>query len=374
MKLIDFEKQISQGKISYPAYIFSGPEDFLKLRTFEKLIKKFVPDKDRSDNIVKIDCNAREAENADQLIYSFAFNSSPRFFLFNDFQNLKKRKPLLERIFENGIPNDTFLIFNTSNKKVAQEIKTRLKQQNEQIDFWRPFENQLPLWVKKEANELGGKIQPEAIDLLIELAGSELSILFQELKKLVIASGNTPITREKIKESVRYLRNDSVFDFLQHFGNRRLKSCLRILESLCLSGEPPQKIWFLLVRQLRDFRLFHELTIDRPDIFNEIKSHLQEYRQIHDKTDFKSNQKKKSIVSEIQKISGSLPPSLLASTGYSNPVNIKQLYMALNFDYTELVKAWPRLIDMDLHLKSGAPDAKNALQTFVTRMLRSQTN
>ena len=371
MKLIDFEKQISQGKISYPAYIFSGPENFLKLRTFEKLVKKFVPDKDRSDNIFKIDCNAKEAENADNLIYSFAFNSSPRFFLFNDFQSLKKRKPLLEKIFENGIPEDTFLIFNTNNKRVAQEIATKLKQQNERIEFWRPFENQLPLWVKKEANELGGKIKPEAIDLLIELTGSELSILFQELKKLVIASGNSSITIEKIKESVRYLRKDSVFDFIEQFGNRRLKNCLRTLESLCMSGEAPQKIWFMLVKQLRDFRLFHELTIDRPDIFNEIKRLLQEYRQIYARTDFKSNQKKKNIVSEIQRATQTLPPSLLTKTGYSNPMKIKQLYMALNFEYSELVKTWPRLIEMDLHLKSGAPDAKNALQTFVTRTLKN---
>ncbi|MGM0598291.1 MAG: DNA polymerase III subunit delta [Candidatus Rifleibacteriota bacterium] len=374
MKLTDFEKLISQGKLAYPAYIFSGPEDFLKLRTFEKIIKKFIPDKDRSDNIFKIDCNTKEAENSDELIYSFAFNSSPRFFLFNDFQNLKKRKPLLERIYDNGIPADTFLIFNTNNKKVAQEISTKLKQQNEQVEFWRPFENQLPLWVKKEANELGGKIQPDAIELLLDLTGSELSILFQELKKLVIASGNAPITKDKIKESVRYLRKDSVFDFLEQFGNRRLKSCLRTLESLCLSGEPPQKIWFMLVRQLRDFRLFHELTIDRPDIFAEIKRHLQDYRQIYGKTDFKSNQKKKSIITEIQKSIRSLPPSLLSTTGYSNPMKIKQLYMALNFEYTELVKTWPKLIQMDLHLKSGTPDAKNALQTFVTRTLRSQTS
>jgi DNA polymerase III delta subunit len=120
---------------------------------------------------------------------------------------------------------------------------------------------------------------------------------------------------------------------------------------------------------LREFRLLHELIIDRPDLFSEIESSLQQYAKVASKSDFRSNQEKKSLVARIQNTAETMPPALASSLGFNNPVKIKHLHMALNFSYSSLVKVWPKLIETDLKFKSGVPDPKTALQNFVCDFL-----
>jgi DNA polymerase-3 subunit delta len=371
MDLATFEKQISEGKLSQPVYIFAGPEDFLKERAFQKILDRLVPEADQTENVFRMDCSGKATDLSEHEIFSFSFNPSPRFFFFQHINsvNAGSRKKFIGQISQSGVPANTYLIFTTSDAKVAGEISTAFKQQSEKIDFWRPFENQLPAWVKKEAAELGGKISSDATELLIDLTGSNLAILYQELKKLVIANPKKTIEKNLVKEAVRYLRQDSVFDFLESFGNRKLKDALRTIEILVNSGEASQKIWFLLCRQLREFRLLHELIIDRPDLFSEIESSLQQYAKVASKSDFRSNQEKKSLVARIQNTAETMPPALASSLGFNNPVKIKHLHMALNFSYSSLVKVWPKLIETDLKFKSGVPDPKTALQNFVCDFL-----
>lgn len=368
-----FDAQIKSGNPLRPVLIFSGPEEFLKERALQKILQKFVAPEDRVENFSRIDCSGRDsAVSADQ-VFSFSFNPSPRFFFYNNFHNLNAaaRKAFLNQLAQAGIPSNTFLIFSTSDAKVTAEIAAAFKQQSEKVDFWRPFENQIPQWVKKEAGELGGRLNNDAAELLIELAGSNLAILFQELGKLIIAANGKPVSAEQVKKSVRYLNQDSVFDFLNNFGCRRTKEALRALEVLINGGEAPQKIWFMLCGQLREFRLLHEMVIDRPDLFSEIAEFLRQYGRIADKTDFKSNQEKKNLISRIQQSADSFPPILAEAVSLKNPNKIKNLHMAMNFHYSELVKSWPLLVSTDLLLKSGVPDPRATLQTFTVRFLSS---
>lgn len=375
MDIDSLEKLVSSGKSIKPINIFSGPEFFLKERMFQKMVDQFVPVEDQSENVCRIDCSSKDSNCSGDQIFNFSFNPSPRFFLFQNFNGLTAalRKSFISIISQNGIPTGTFLVFTTSDAKVAGELSSAFKQQSEKTDFWQPFENRLPAWVKKEATELGGKISPDAVELLIELTGSNLSIIFQELTKLVISSSGKLIDAKLVKSSVSYQKQNTVFDFLDNFGNKRIKAALRSIEILLNTGEAPQKIWFLLNRQLREFRLLHELILDRPDLFSEIASLLFQYAKIVRKSDFKSNQEKKSIVSQIQTISETMPPMLPISLGLNSTAKVKNLYMAMNFRYSDLIRFWPAIMATDLKLKSGVPDAKAALQKFVAEFLTAST-
>lgn len=371
MDIAALESLIKAQKEPKPVLIFAGPEDFLKERMTQKMVNSLIPQEDRSENFLRFDCSGKDASQAGNHLYSFCFNSSPRIFLLNGFSNLNAapRKEFLKTISQNGIPLNSILVFSVNDAKTATEITSAFKQQCEKIDFWRPFENQLPNWVKKEAAELGGKINNDAAELLIELTGSSLAVLFQELNKLIIAAAGKAIGVDQVKTSVRYLNQDGIFDFLNNFGNRRSKEALRALEIMINSGEAPQKIWFMLCRQLRDFRLLHDLSSDRPDLYSEIIEILRNYGRIADKTDFKANQEKKSLSSRLQKIAETFPPYLAEVIAIGNSAKNRNLYMAMNFNRSELVKAWPMLIKTDLLLKSGVPDATTALQTFTLRFL-----
>ncbi|MDD3148450.1 MAG: DNA polymerase III subunit delta [Candidatus Riflebacteria bacterium] len=365
------EKLIRSKKINTPLLVFAGPEVFLKEKTFALMVQSLVPAEDRSENVMRVTSNARELPETLNLIFSFSFNPSPRLFFIQEIDAVpaKQRKEFLDRLHNGGIPTETLIVFSVSDNRIGSEIITKFKQQSEKIDFWAPFANQLGAWVKREAAELRADISAEAADLLIELAGSDLALLHQELTKLAQGATAGKISLNDVKSGVAYLRQDTVFDFLEFFGRRSPVKAMRCLDSLISRGEAPQKLWFMLCRQLREFRLFHEVLIDRPDLFEPVSALLRKYRQFADKSDFKANQEKKNIIAEIQALAEQIPETLVRATGLKSQPKLRNLYLALNFSYSELIKTWPQMLATDLHLKSGAPDLRTALQNFVAGIL-----
>lgn len=374
MDISGLERHIKNRKLPNPVLIFSGPEEFLKEKSFKEISRSLIPESDHPDNVIRVVCVAKELPELLNRIYSFSFNPSPRIFFIQEIDAIpaKARKEFLDRLQNGGIPLDTILIFNVSDNRTATEIAGKFKQQADKIDFWAPFANQLSAWVKKEAAELKCEISQEAADLLIELAGSDLSLLYQELNKLALACNGKKITLSEVKSGVSYLRQDNIFDFLEAFGQRSPVKTVRCIESLLNSGEAPQKIWFMLCRQIREFRLFHEIAAARPDLFENVVSALRQYGQIAAKSDFRANQEKKNLISKIQELCEEFPVTLTEKTGMKSPAKLKNLYLALNFERQELINCWPKIIQTDLHLKSGAMDARSVLQNFVAEMLTNR--
>ncbi len=371
MDLQSFEKLIKTHKLINPVYVFSGPEDFLKQKTFSLLTKTYVPEEEQNDNVKKTVCNGKELPELLNLIYSFSFNPSPRLFFIQDLDEVtaKQRKDFLAKLKSGGVPVETILVFAVKDTKVATEIMTALKQQAEKIDFWAPFANKLNDWIRKETSELGSEMAIDAADQLIELAGSDLALLHQELTKLALAKPGSKIILADVNKSVAYVKQDSIFDFLEAFGKRQLPKAVRILEALNNRGEAIPKIWFMIVKQIREFRLFHALCQDRPDVFNPILTELKKYKIYADKSDFRSNQEKKNIIAEIQGLAEEIPEPLVKATELKYQNKIKSLYLALNFTLPELTSLWQKMIDLDLKFKSGVPDPLAAMQTFVADTL-----
>ena len=371
MDIQTFEKLVKTRKLVCPVYVFGGPEVFLKQKTFNLLAKIYVPQDEQLDNVNRIICNGKELPELINLIYSFSFNPSPRLFYIQDLDEVtsKQRKEFLEKLKNGGVPIETILVFSVKDNKTATEIINTFKQQSDKIDFWAPFANKLNDWIRKETFELGSEITIDAADQLIELIGSDLALLHQELSKLVLSKPGSKIIISDVNKSVTYLKQDTAFDFLDAFGKKQTAKALRILEALNNRGEAVQKIWFLLIKQIREYRLFHALSADRPDIFNPIISLLRKYRLLADKSDFKSNQEKKNILTEIQNLAEDMPEPLVKAANLQLQNKIKSLYMALNFSLKELTSLWPKIIELDSKLKSGAPDPLSAIQCFVADTL-----
>ena len=96
---------------------------------------------------------------------------------------------------------------------------------------------------------------------------------------------------------------------------------------------------------------------------------LNKYKLYADKSDFKSNQEKKNILTEIQNIAEDIPDYLATAISLKYPNKIKSLYMALNFTLAELTALWPKMIDLDSKFKSGIPDPLASIQYFVASIL-----
>lgn len=369
MKVEELSLAISQKKLDKQFYIFSGPEAFLKEQSLRQIVESLIPKEYRSENLFNHSCTAKNMTSLFELIFSFSFSDSLRVFAITAFEDLSaaSKKDFLDKIGKFSLPEDAKMVFLVYDPATSELLRKSLGKNCEKIDFWTPFANKIPAWVKDEARKFNSNITNEAIEMLIELTGLDLATLHKELVKLTQL--HKSITPDIIKHSVRYLKQDNVFDFLHYFGSKNLKGAIICIESLVNRGEEIAGIWHMLCRKIREMRLLHELKEDRPDIFNSVFSVLAQYRQYADKTDFKANQVKREQISRLQEIAEETEEELSKAIGLNQAVKLKSMYQALNFSLPQLRGAWSEMLETDLLLKSGVVDPKCTVQKFVARML-----
>ncbi|HPD61104.1 MAG TPA: DNA polymerase III subunit delta, partial [Thermodesulfobacteriota bacterium] len=123
------------------------------------------------------------------------------------------------------------------------------------LELNHPYQNEIPDWIKYMAQDLGKSIGSSAVFLLHELIGNNLLNIFHEMEKLALFSGEKKeITKDDVEKTISSLRTESVFELVDHIGNRKLYEALIALSQLLKSGEQPLKILALIVRQFQMIR------------------------------------------------------------------------------------------------------------------------
>lgn len=112
--------------------------------------------------------------------------------------------------------------------------------------------SQLPAWIRQQVRLKGKRITPGAIEILLQFAGSDLSVLNGELEKLMLfVHGKEEITEEDVlKVSVPQVSH-TLFDLIDRMGDREGAEALRILRSLMDAGESAVALVALMARHFR---------------------------------------------------------------------------------------------------------------------------
>lgn len=91
------------------------------------------------------------------------------------------------------------------------------------------YENQVGPWVKRWISERKYKMEEEAVELLVDYTGTDLSKIANELEKLVInKAAGSAITREDIQEQVGISKEYNVFELSNALGNRNRTKAYQI--------------------------------------------------------------------------------------------------------------------------------------------------
>ena len=109
----------------------------------------------------------------------------------------------------------------------------------------------------------GKKLAADAAELLVDLVGSAMGMLDQELGKLASAVGaKAAITAEDVGKLVGRSKAAEVFKIMDAIGEGRPGEALSILESLFAEGEDPMAILGPLTAQLRKLAAVGRLTAE----------------------------------------------------------------------------------------------------------------
>jgi len=182
-------------------------------------------------------------------------------------------------------------------------------------------------WVRQRVKAEGGDITPQAVNLLAELIGGDLWAMDGEIQKLLLYSQERPISEDDVRQLVSYAQEANIFALVDAVAEGRTELAQRILHRLYHEGTAPTYILVMITRQ---FRLIAQAK--------DLKKGLSRL-QIQDRLGLKSS--------------------------YSLD---KTLSQAKLYDFEGVKRAYDKLLETDLAIKTGKYSDKLALELLVTEL------
>jgi len=182
-------------------------------------------------------------------------------------------------------------------------------------------------WIRQRVKEEGGDITPQAVNLLAELIGGDLWAMDGEIQKLLLYSHERPISEDDVRQLVSHVQEANIFALVDAVAEGRTELAQRILHRLYYEGVAPIYILVMITRQ---FRLIAQAKDLEPGL-----SRLQ----IQDRLGLKSS--------------------------YSLD---KTLSQAKLYDFEGVKRAYDKLLETDLAIKTGKYSDKLALELLVTEL------
>jgi DNA polymerase-3 subunit delta len=185
----------------------------------------------------------------------------------------------------------------------------------------------LKAWIRQRVKAEGGDITPKAVDLLAELIGGDLWAMDGEIQKLLLYSQERPVSEDDVRQLVSHVQEANIFALVDAVAEGRTELAQRILHRLYDEGVAPPYILVMITRQ---FRLIAQARDLRKGL-----SRLQ----VQDRLGLKSS--------------------------YSLDKTLSQAQL---YDFEGVKRAYDKLLETDLAIKTGKYSDKLALELLVTEL------
>ena len=182
-------------------------------------------------------------------------------------------------------------------------------------------------WVEERIKGGGGEISPAALKLLVSLVGPDLWVMSAEIDKLLAYSSGQTITEDDVKQLTSYAREANIFALVDAILEGRRNQAQQLLHRLLTDGASPAYILAMIARQLR-------LIVLAKDLGKR-----------------KSGQDKSSSLESVSE--------------YSLQKAIRQ---AREFNLERIKKAYDKLLEADLSIKTGKYEGDLALDLLVVEL------
>lgn len=188
----------------------------------------------------------------------------------------------------------------------------------------------LKTWIQQRVREEGGHIAPAAVDLLCDLIGGDLWAMSGEIQKLLLYSQERPIGEEDVRRLVSYAQEASIFALVDAVAERRTELAQQILHRLLRDGMEPTRILSMITRQFRLIALARDLE------------------------------------------PGLSRPQIQSRLGLTSPYALdKTLGQARLYDLAGVERAYDKLLETDLAIKTGKYSDELALELLVAELSAS---
>jgi len=179
-------------------------------------------------------------------------------------------------------------------------------------------------WVKKEFKKYSAKIEPEALELLINYIGSDLWQMANEIKKLVSYKKGKEIKIKDIRELVHPKIETDIFKTIDAIAVRDKKRALKLVKKHLEKGDSPSYILAMINFQFRNLLVIKDL-MER----GKSRGYIMRETKLH--------------------------PFVVEKT----------LKLARRFQFKELKKIHQRIFQTDLKIKTGKTTPEAGLEMLI---------
>lgn len=184
-------------------------------------------------------------------------------------------------------------------------------------------------WVRQRVTEESGSIIPEAVDLLAELIGGNLWAMNNEILKLLLYAHGRTISEDDVRQLAGYAQEANIFALADAIVEGQTEIAQRILHRCYQEGDTATYILTMVTRQFRLIAQAKELS---------------------------SGLSRKQIQSKL-----GLKPFAVDRT----------LSQAKLYDLEHIKRAYDKLLETDLAIKTGKHDDQLALELLVAELTTS---
>ena len=255
LSAIDFLAKPPAGDVPAVCAVF-GDETFLKRLVLDELRRVVLGDEDGEFSLARFDgAKAQPREVFDEL-GTVALFGGRRLVVVDDADEFVTRhRPLLEDYVARATAGGGVLVLDAKSWAKTTRLYKALAQSGWQIECKTPSAAALARWLVGWAKKTHQtKLDPDAAELLIELAGPELGLLDQELAKLAVSVGpGGTATPDLVSELVGGWRAKTGWDMIDAAVAGDARNALMQLDRLISAGEHPIALLGQMAFSLRKF-------------------------------------------------------------------------------------------------------------------------
>ncbi len=321
-------------------YLFTGEEEYMMKLALEELKSKYIGDDFETLNYTSIDGKNADLDNLINASETLPFMSTKKIVVLKDISIFleeledSSKNSLYKLIEELG----EFLILIFMDSKFALKKNTKfyrlIKKNNRQVEFSKLLGTDMDNFIKTLAKRNNKNITIKDSKYFInQISYNSRNVdlnlydIENEFLKIIDYSKEERITKKDIDNILIKTVDTNIFDFLEAFSSKSVERSLMLLNQMYNSGEPIQRMFFMMIRQIRLILAYLAY-----------KSKGYDNKSIQDKLSIKPY--------EFSKISS----------------------QAKAFNLNELENIMKRLVEIDKLMKTTSRDDKLIIESFLVEM------
>lgn len=262
------------------------------------------------------------------------FNEKKLIILLNQpFANIELKQKLLEEekkynfLTKIASSSDIVLFYEKGEVSKKDPFFIFLKQHSKSQEFQLLTGQKLKKWIEDSLKIQQSKIEPRAIQLLIDFVGNDLWRLSNEIKKLISYQKDELIKVDDVLLLVKPKIDLNIFNTIDAIAIKDKKMALNLLHSHIEKGDSLPYLFSMIVYQFRNLLIIKDL------------------------------------------IESGRPNHLLLKETKLHPYVVQKTYkQAQRFTFLELSKIYQKILQIDTNIKTGKIDPEIALDLLVAEI------